>query len=141
MGWVGWGHLYVHSMPSKSPSQGLNLLLISQELQEVVGSGRNVSGLMGGVPVVNAEQGTPEALDSSNGPSSPASSASQRYRVPHFLKPVVKLRRSCDRCTSRKIRCDGNGDVCKRCVGGCSVVCLEKSAVVAPSFALLPKLR
>lgn len=104
----------------KSTSDGLNLLAMSQELQEAVDSAR--SGAMVGAELSpsfsrgGAGVDFGEGLvggDAENGAPSP-----MQAKFSTTSKPQSKLRRSCDRCTMRKIRCDGTGIICKRCVPG-----------------------
>lgn len=110
---AGAGAVPVHALPPKSTSQALNLLAISQELQEAVGSARSAAGIRGPISAVGSSQrgGFSEVgggRDVENG-----FPASQRFRMASVASPS-KLRRSCDRCTMRKIKCDGSGIICKR---------------------------
>ncbi|CAM9246735.1 unnamed protein product [Ectocarpus sp. 12 AP-2014] len=98
----GGGQVPVEQLPLRSPSQGLNLLLLSQELQEAAGTPRPSAG-----GAVSSTKSTTERSGSSeNGRGREAGSK------PAGPKP---LRTSCDRCTMRKIKCDGREGKCQRC--------------------------
>lgn len=106
-----------HPLPPIS-SPGLNLLLS----QEVVTSIRTaqVGHVIGGSSTPDRGGGGDERAmsleDDSNAAAGCSPVSSQRYRMPTFMRSVNKFRRSCDRCTLRKIKCDGNGETCKRLV-------------------------
>lgn len=103
--------------PVKQPSQGLNLLAMSQELQGGQGGG----GLSRAAPGVTAAPTPPIIGSPERGQAGDSSAVAEnsipgisRFRGPSLSRTQSKLRRSCDRCTMRKIRCDGSGIICKR---------------------------
>ncbi|CAN0205226.1 unnamed protein product [Ectocarpus sp. 6 AP-2014] len=98
----GGGEMSVEQLPLRSPSQGLNLLLLSQELQEAAGTPRPSAG----APVSSTKTPAERSGSSENGRGREAGSK------PAGPKP---LRTSCDRCTMRKIKCDGREGKCQRC--------------------------
>lgn len=102
--------------PSKPPSEVMNIHL-PRGLQEAVDS---IPVSMGIPQQSNASTikvvTTPERglNDCSSGAEGKKLSGSRTRTTDATGKSPTKLRRSCDRCTMRKIRCDGSGAMCKR---------------------------
>ncbi|CAM9822321.1 unnamed protein product [Ectocarpus fasciculatus] len=99
---VAGGEVPVEQLPLRSPSQGLNLLLLSQELQEAAGMPRPSAGVL--VPSTKSPAERGRSIENGRGRGAGSKPAGS--------KP---LRTSCDRCTMRKIKCDGREGTCQRC--------------------------
>lgn len=102
--------------PSKSPSEVMNILL-PRGLQEAVDSMSVSVGIpqqsnVSNMKVVTTPERGPN--DRSPGAEGKRPSVSRSRTTDATGRSPTKLRRSCDRCTMRKIRCDGSGTVCKR---------------------------